>query len=77
MIKEGYSIVLAMDANEGCYGKYGKFSPLKYSLDSPIVPSDHDGTLATLICSCGLVDMKGGKIALIIYSYLQICYMVP
>jgi len=56
MMGKEYGIILCLDANESIDGKVGQFSPLQYSLSKPIAGSGHDGTLATLIQTCGLCD---------------------
>jgi hypothetical protein len=56
MMGKEYEIILCLDANESIDGKAGQFSPLQYSLSKPIAGSGHDGTLATLIRTCGLCD---------------------
>ncbi len=55
-VESGYHIVLGIDANEAYHGKGGSFTPITYQLDSPISIKGHDGTLATLVRSCGLMD---------------------
>jgi hypothetical protein len=55
-IEAGYHIVLGVDANEAYHGNGGVFTPVTYQLESPIPIKGHDGTLATLVQSCGLVD---------------------
>jgi hypothetical protein len=56
MMSKEYEIILCLDANESIDSKVGQFSPLQYSLSKPITGSGHDGTLATLIRTCGLCD---------------------
>jgi hypothetical protein len=56
MLSKFYEIILCLDANEGIDEQVGLFSPLQFSLDKPIIGSGHDGTLATLIRTCGLCD---------------------
>jgi hypothetical protein len=55
-ISHSYEVILCLDANEGLSGKSGQFHPLEYMLDTPIMGKGHDGTLVTLIRSCGLCD---------------------
>lgn len=45
-----------MDANEAIYGAQGSYNPLTYNKTRPTVGSGHDGSLATLIRTCGLID---------------------
>jgi hypothetical protein len=54
--RDGYEIILAIDANENITGISGKISPLKNKTDEPIKRTMHNGSLATLCNTCGLVD---------------------
>jgi hypothetical protein len=56
LINKSYEIILCIDANESIHNQLGQFSPLQFSLGKPIVGSRHNGTLATLIRTCGLCD---------------------
>jgi len=55
-IASGYQITLGMDANEPYIPEEGNFIPLDYQLITPIPTKGHDGTLATLVRTSGLVD---------------------
>jgi hypothetical protein len=55
-ILEGHEIILAIDANEDSMGKLGWNCPLQYTLDKPTSCKEHDGSLATMMVSCGLSD---------------------
>jgi len=55
-VEEKHEIILAIDANEDITAKEGKVCPLPYTLDTPIVSNDHDGSLARLMASCSLSD---------------------
>ena len=56
MSSQGHSIILGINANEGYINQPAKFFPLSFTLHTPISPIGHDGTLVTLIRSCGLCD---------------------
>jgi hypothetical protein len=56
LVSVKHEIILCLDANEAIYGLPGKFSPLDYIPGKVTVGSGHDGSLATLIRTCGLVD---------------------
>jgi hypothetical protein len=53
---QGYLIILGIDANEPYDPLGGNFTPVDFQLDTPIPLKGHDGTLATLVCTSGLVD---------------------
>jgi hypothetical protein len=55
-VAEGYQIILGIDANEPYSQTKGNFTPLHYTLETPISTKGHDGTLSTLVRSCGLID---------------------
>lgn len=55
-IASGYSIILSIDANEGLQDKTGNYTPLHFTLDQPIPTKGHDGSLSTLLHTCGLID---------------------
>jgi hypothetical protein len=55
-IIKNYSIILAMDANEEYKSQDGSITPLTYKDGQHIKHPKHDGHLATLCKSCGLVD---------------------
>ena len=54
--KSGCYIILAIDANEGMGKDTGMFCPLEYTLDHPISTKGHDGSISTLVRTCGLCD---------------------
>ena len=53
---QGYLIILGIDANEPYDPLEGNFTPVDFQLDKPIPIKGHDGTLATLVRTSGLVD---------------------
>jgi hypothetical protein len=55
-VEEGYQLVLGIDANKAYHGSGGNFTSLSHRLDKPIPIKGHDGILATLFRTCGLVD---------------------
>jgi len=55
-VKDNYFIILSLDANEGIYGKTGHIHPLDYNEEHPISTKGHDGSLLTLMNTCGLCD---------------------
>lgn len=55
-ISLNYSIILSIDANEGLQNKKGKYFPVAFSLNHPLPITGHDGSIATLITTCGLCD---------------------
>ena len=55
-VQNNYSIILSIDANEGTSNKIGKFLPKSFTLDHPIPTTGHDGSIATLLTTCGLCD---------------------
>ena len=55
-IASDYSIVLSIDANESLQPTVGTYTPLNFTLEKPIPIKGHDGTLATLLHTCGLRD---------------------
>jgi len=57
LIASQHDIILSIDANEAIYGLPGTYNPLLYAPDRPTVGSGHDGSLATLIRTCSLVDL--------------------
>jgi len=56
-VDEGYFIILGIDANEQFSRTDGSFTPVQFSFDKPIRIKGHDGTLSTLVCTCGLIDL--------------------
>jgi hypothetical protein len=52
----GCFIILALDSNEGLGSETGKYHPLDYTLDKPIPIKGHDGTIKTLVRTCGLCN---------------------
>jgi hypothetical protein len=55
-ISRGKKIILGIDSNEDISGKQGQITPMKYHIDKPISTAGHDGSLASLMRTCGLVD---------------------
>jgi hypothetical protein len=56
MVGKGYQIILGIDANEPFVATEGNYTPVHFTLDQPIPTKGHDGTLATLVRTCGLLD---------------------
>jgi len=56
LVSEGHDIILCLDANENINNNTGSYTPLQYISNKPTIGSGHDGSLATLMCTCGLVD---------------------
>lgn len=54
--RAGCFIILSIDANESIKSDTGAYCPLDFTLDKPISTKGHDGTIATLIRTCGLCD---------------------
>ena len=59
LINKGHSIILSLDNNEDLSSESGHFHPLTYNPSSHTISSQHDGTLSSLIKSCGLLDILG------------------
>jgi hypothetical protein len=55
-IGEGHQIILSIDANESFNHTAGSFTPVPYTLEKPIPLKGHDGSIATLVKTCGLCD---------------------
>lgn len=55
-LTEGYEFILCIDANEVITNTSGSYHPLIYNPDAPTAIGRHDGSLATLIRTCGLQD---------------------
>ena len=53
---EGASIILSLDGNEDTSQTTAMYHPLDYSDGSFISSRNHNGTLSTLVTTCGLVD---------------------
>jgi len=56
MQRTSHNIILCIDANEAISDEAGQVLSLEYTLDKPILDKKHDGTIATLVRSCGLQD---------------------
>jgi hypothetical protein len=56
MVERNYQIILGIDANESFTATAGNYTPVDFSLEKPIPTKGHDGTLATLVRTCGLRD---------------------
>jgi hypothetical protein len=57
LISEGHSIVLSLDGNEDTTNFTGNFYPLDYQEGRFIRAPQHDDSIATLCCTCGLKDV--------------------
>jgi hypothetical protein len=58
LIASGIEIILYLDANEDITNKIGKWcEPSPYEPQKHSVSSDHDGSLATLVTTLGLIDV--------------------
>jgi hypothetical protein len=55
-VVEGYQIFLGINATEPYSQTKVNFTPLHYTLETPISTKGHDGTLRTLVRSWGLID---------------------
>ncbi len=55
-IQDQYDIILSLDANESITQETGSISPLTYNPEQPTAGNGHDGSLMTLIRTCGLRD---------------------
>lgn len=54
----GYEVILYLDGNEDITEKIGKWIELpQYEKGKHAVNKDHDGSIATLMATCGLVDI--------------------
>ena len=56
LILMNHDIILSLDANEDYTTSIPQLSPLTYTPGKHILNTKHDGTLATLLKTCGLVD---------------------
>jgi hypothetical protein len=54
---QGHKIILNLDNNEDLYASNGSVHPLEYNSDYTTTHSAHDGSLHTLVITCGLVDV--------------------
>jgi hypothetical protein len=52
--EKGIKIILGIDANEPFDTSTGIYTPVEFTTDRPIPITGHDGTLATLVRTCGL-----------------------
>ena len=58
LIRLGYEIILYLDGNEDITGKLGKWIELpEYEKGKHVTHKEHDGSIATLVITCGLVDI--------------------
>jgi hypothetical protein len=57
IIQDGHQVILSMDSNEDLYTSHGKYHHLEYKTESVITSPQHDGTMATLLKTCGLIDI--------------------
>ncbi len=59
LIRQNHDIILTLDNNEDIASEQGTIHPIQFSgSQHPICPN-HDGSLSTLIKTCGLVDILG------------------
>jgi hypothetical protein len=56
LVHQNHAIILNLDSNEDISDKAGSFHPLSYIEGKHPISKTHDGSLATLITTCGLVD---------------------
>jgi hypothetical protein len=57
IMQDGHQIILSMDSNDDLYSSNGRYHHLEYNTESVITSPQHDGTLATLLKTCGLIDI--------------------
>jgi hypothetical protein len=57
LVSQGYSIILSLDSNEDITDTLPAFVPLTYKEGIHPVHQNHNGSLATLVTTCGLVDL--------------------
>jgi hypothetical protein len=57
LIVEGHQLIVSMDSNEDVLSSPGLFTPLTYNPDTITSCAQHDGRLATLLKTCGLLDI--------------------
>jgi hypothetical protein len=55
-VSNNHNIILGLDANEDYTQTPKQYHPLTYTPGKHIISSSHDGSLATLITTCGLID---------------------
>jgi len=53
---QGHAIILSLDSNEDISEKEGSFHPLRYIEGKHPISKTHNGSLATLATTCGLID---------------------
>jgi hypothetical protein len=59
LIRQKHDVILTLDHNEDIASEQGTIHPIQFSgSQHPICPN-HDGSLSTLIKTCGLVDVLG------------------
>jgi len=56
LVSQGHSIILGLDSNEDITDTLPAFVPLAYKEGIHPVHQNHNGSLATLVTTCGLVD---------------------
>ncbi len=59
LILENHAIVLALDNNEDMSATSSQYMPFNSDLYKHVTNHHHDGYLATLATTCGLLDMLG------------------
>jgi len=57
--ENGHQVILNLDNNEDLYASDGRVQPIPYCPDDVASCTAHDGSLATLVVSCGLIDILG------------------
>jgi hypothetical protein len=57
LIKEGHHIILSIDSNEELNPTEGKITNLTYNQSLVTANPNHDGSLSTLVNTCGLIDI--------------------
>jgi exonuclease III len=59
LILDNHAIILALDNNKDLLATAGQFHPLGSDLTKHVNNQNHDGSLATLATTCGLLDILG------------------
>jgi hypothetical protein len=57
LVKEGHLLILFMDSNEDLDIYKGNFCPLPYNPGAVTRCEQHDGSMSTLLKTCGLIDV--------------------
>ena len=57
-IEQGYEVILYLDGNEDIKGKIGRWIELPpYEKGQHVRHTEHDGSIITLLTTCGLIDI--------------------